>query len=325
MIAGENKERFEVKGFPSIVTALLAALGFLAPCAPGLAADHVQFFVPAVGPMVLRFVAIDPAHGDIDQHHLLQELVAALQARSNFQLTTAGITTAELSGLRTHLSEDDSRIVFEYVHLARNKAGDEWGETLTIPISYQIQKAHALYLIRLEPSRVADVSKRRTPGIAFLTVPKLGSIPQLIDDFAAVIGNAETLELHQNYLLLGETDSVMLPERCIDKLDFALGRYAYGKNEERTFDPKLEDVFLFRTAHESFPLKVVAVNDRGHSKVFYEARLPFELRADGTVQGYDLEAAVKSALKRMLQDPLPQESYGDSAGIHDDVIISERR
>lgn len=314
-----------MKGFPSTLTALLAALGFLAPCAPGHAADHVQFFVPAVGPMILRFAAIDPAHGDIDQHRLLQEVVAGLQARSNFQLTTAGVTTTELSGLRTHLAENESRIVFEYVHVARNKAGEEWGETLTIPVSYQVQKAHALYLIRLEPSRVADVSKRRTPGIVFLTVPRLGSIPQLIDDFAAIIGNAETLELQQSYLLLGETNSVLLPERCIDKLDFALGRYAYGKNEERTFDPKLEDVFLFRTAHESFPLKVVAVNDRGHSKVFYEARLPFELRADGTVRGYDLEDAVKSALKKMLQDPAGPETYGDSSGIHDDVIISERR
>ena len=314
-----------MKGYPSFLTVMLAALASLAPCAPGFAADHVEFFVPAVGPMVLRFAAIDPAHGDIDQHHLLQELVTALQARSNLQLTTAGTTTTELSGLRTHLSEDRSQIVFEYVHVAHNKAGDEWGETLTIPVSYQVQKAHALYLIRLEPARVADVSKRRTPGISFLTVPKLARIPELIDDFSAIIGNAESLALHQDYLLLGETDSAMQPQGCIDKLDFALGRYAYGKNEERTFNPKLENVFLFRTAHESFPLKVVAVNDRGHSRVFYEARLPFELHADGTVQGYDLADAVKSEIKRMLQDPVTQEAHGKSENIQNDVIVSKRR
>ena len=327
MIVGKNtnKERLEVKGYPSIWTAMMAALGFLAPCVPALASDHVEFFVPAVGPMVLRFAAIDPAHGDIDQHRLLKELVAALQARSNFQLTTAGTTTTELTGLRTHLLEEQSRIVFEYVHVAHNKAGDEWGETLTIPISYQVQKEHALYLIRLEPSRVADVSKRRTPGIIFLAVPKLTRIPQLIDDFAAIIGNSESVELRQHYLLLGETDSVLLPQGCIDKLDFALGRYAYGKDEERTFDPKLENVFLFRTAHDSFPLKIVAVNDRGHSRVFYEARLPFELRADGTVQGYDLADAVKSAIKRMLQDPLTQEANGKTEAKQNDVVVSERR
>ena len=84
-----------MKGFPSILTAILAAL---APCAPGFTSDHVQFFVPAVGPMVLRFAAIDPGRGAIDQHHLLQELVATLQARSNFQMATVGINTAELHG-----------------------------------------------------------------------------------------------------------------------------------------------------------------------------------------------------------------------------------
>jgi hypothetical protein len=314
-----------VQGHPPIWTKILAALAFLAPCARSLAADHVQFFVPAVGPMELRFAAIDPARGPIDQHRLLQDLTAALQARSNLQLNQMGKTTTELSGLRTHLSEDQSQIVFEYVHLARNKVGDEWGETLTIPVPYRIQKSDVLFLIRLEPSRVADVSKRRTPGITFLSTPKLGPIGELIDDFTSIIAGAESVELRHDYLMLGQTNSAMAPQGCIAKLDFALGRYAYGKNEERTFNPKLEDVFLFRTAHESFPLKVVAVNDRGHSRIFYEARLPFELRADGTVKGYDLADAVTSEINRMLQDPQSREAKGRNENTSSDVIISERR
>jgi hypothetical protein len=314
-----------VQGHPSIWTKILAAMAFLAPCARILAADHVQFFVPAVGPMELRFAAIDPARGPIDQHRLLQDLTAALQARSNLQLTQMGKSTTELSGLRTHLSEDQSQIVFEYVHIARNKVGDEWGETLTIPVPYRIRKSDVLFLIRLEPARVADVSKRRTPGIIFLSTPKLGPIAELIDDFTSIIAGAETVELRHDYLMLGQTNSVMAPQSCIAKLDFALGRYAYGKNEERTFNPKLEDVFLFRTAHESFPLKVVAVNDRGHSRIFYEARLPFELHADGTVKGYDLADAVTSEINRMLQDPQSREAKGRNENTSSDVIISERR
>lgn len=314
-----------MQGSPSILTTILAAMAFLAPCARSLAADHVEFFVPAVGPMELRFAAIDPARGPIDQHGLLQDITAALQARSNLQLTTLGKTTTELSGLRTHLSEDQSQIVFEYVHLARNKLGDEWGETLTIPVPYRIQKSDVLYLIRLEPARVADVAKRRTPGITFLSTPKLGSISQLIDDFTAVISGAESLELRHDYLMLGQTDSTLLPQSCIDKLDFALGRYAYGKNEEHTFNPKLEDVFLFRTAHESFPLKVVAVNDRGHSRIFYEARLPFELHADGTVKGYDLADAVTSEVNRLLLDPQAREAKGPADSTSSNVIIGKQR
>ena len=314
-----------MKGHASVLAKVFSVVAFLALSTPGLAEDHVQFYVPALGPMVLRFAAIDPARGAIDQHQLLQELTAALQATSSQQMTTLGNTTTELSGLRTRLLEDQSQIVFEYVHLARNKEGDEWGETLTIPVSYRIQKSEVLYLIRLEPARVADVSKRRAPGIAFLSVPKLHSIPTLIDDFSSIIGGAESLELHHDYLLLGQMDSALPPQHCLDKLDFELGRYAYGKNEQRTFNPKLDNVFLFRTAHESFPLKVMAVNDRGHSKVFYEARLPFALRADGTVQGYDLADSVRSEIGRMLQDAPTREARGPIEDIPNDLIISERR
>lgn len=314
-----------MKGYASILTTVFFVAAWLAPGAPSHAEDHVQFYVPAAGPTVLRFAAIDPARGAIDQHQLLQELTAALQASSTQQLTTLGNTTTEISGLRTRLVEEQSQIVFEYVHLARNKEGDEWGETLTIPLSYRIQKSEVLFLIHLEPARIADVSKHRAPGIFFLPVPKLQSIPALIDDFSAIIGGAESLELHHDYLLVGQMDSTLLPQNCLDKLDFELGRYAFGKNEEHTFNPKLDNVFLFRTAHESFPLKVVAVNDRGHSRVFYEARLPFAIRADGTVKGYDLADSVRSEIARMLQDAPTREARGVPENMPNDLIISERR
>jgi hypothetical protein len=71
-------------------------------------------------------------------------------------------------------------------------------------------------------------------------------------------------------------------------------------------------------------LKVVAVNDRGHSRIFYEARLPFELRADGTVQGYDLADAVKSELNRMLQDPQTRAAHSETEAIQNNVIVSKR-
>ena len=63
-----------MKGYPSVLTMMLAAIAFLALSEPGVAEDHVQFFVPAMGPVVLRFAAIDPARGAIDQHRLLQEI-----------------------------------------------------------------------------------------------------------------------------------------------------------------------------------------------------------------------------------------------------------
>ena len=314
-----------MKGYGSVLRMRFAATAFFALISPGFAADRDLFYVRPTAPIVLRFAAIDPARGAIDEHWLLKELAAALQARSTLQLRTFGNSTLELSGLRIHLSEDQSHIVFEYVHLARSKVGDEWGETLTIPVSYWVEKSDVLFLVRLEPSRVAELLKHRTPGFSFLSVPKLRSIPEFLDDFSAIMGSTESLELRHAFLLLGQLETATPPQLCIDKLDYALGRYAYTRDEERIFDPKLDNIFLFRTAQESVPLKVTAVNNRGGSRVFYEARLPFELRADGTVKGYDLAEAVRSEVKRVLQDAPTRQARGASGDIQDDVIISERR
>jgi hypothetical protein len=319
--------RFRMKGYGSVFRMRFAATALFALISPGFAADRDQFYIPATAPapIVLRFAAIDPARGAIDEHWLLEELVAGLQARSNFQVSTIGNSTQELSGLRIHLAQDQSHIVFEYVHVARSKFGDEWGETLTIPVSYWIQKSAVLFLVRLEPSRVAELLKRRTPGFSFLPAPKLQSIPELLDDFAAIMGSTESLELRHDFLLLGQLDTATPPQLCIDKLDYALGRYAYARDEERSFDPKLDNIFLFRTAQESVPLKVTAVDNRGGSRVFYEARLPFELRADGTVKGYDLADAVQAEVNRVLQGAPTREARGATGDSQDDVIIRERR
>jgi hypothetical protein len=314
-----------MKGCWSVLRMSCAATAYFALISPGFSADREQFYVRAPAPIVLRFAAIDPARGAIDEHWLLKELAAALQARSYFPLSTFGNSTLELSGLRIHLAQDQSHIVFEYVHLARSKVGDEWGETLTIPVSYWVQKSDTLFLVRLEPSRVAELLKRRTPGFSFLSVPKLRQIPELLDDFTAIMGGTESLELRHAFLLLGQLETATPPQLCIEKFDYALGRYAYTRDEERIFDPKIDNIFLFRTAQESVPLKVTAVDDRGGSRVFYEAQLPFELRADGTVKGYDLADAVRSEVTRVLRDAPTRETRGATGDIQDHVIISERR
>src|SRR5580700_1711253 len=110
--------RLEMKGCWSDLRMRFAATAFFALISPGFAADRDRFYVPATAPIVLRFAAIDPARGAIDPHWLLKELVAGLQARSNLPLSTFGNSTLELSGLRIHLEEERSHIVFEYVHLA---------------------------------------------------------------------------------------------------------------------------------------------------------------------------------------------------------------
>lgn len=293
---------FDMNGYRSVLTRMWVTAAFLALVPPGSAAEHMQYYVPTKAPTVLRFVAIDPARGAIDEEWLLKEITAALQARSDWPLRSSGNATTELTGLRTHLDEDQSQIVFEYVHVNRNRLGEEWGETLTIPVPYQIEKTGVLFIVRLGPSQLADFVPRRTPGVSFIPAPKLGPIMRLFDDFSAIMDGAETLELHHAFLLLGQLDAAASPQSCIEKFDYALGRYAYAKNEERVFDARHDNVFLFRTAAESIPLKIAALERSSGSRIFYEAWVPFELHADGTVKDYDLPAVVSAEVDRVLRD-----------------------
>ena len=273
-------------------------------------AGATQYFLPQSPSAVLRFAAIDPEGGPVDEQWLLKELAAALQTRSRWPLSRVGQVTPELSGLRTRLDPDRSLILFEYVHLARNRSGNEWGETLTIPVTYQVQKTNVLFLIHMEAPRQAQFATPRAPGVFFLPSPKLRHITELFDDFAAIMAGTETLELRGTNLLTGEVQSTESPQRCIEKFDYALGRYAYAKGEDRIFDLKNDNVFLFRTASTSVPLKIGTLEYHAMTKVFYQAWLPFGLRADGTVNGSDLPAIVRTAIRQVLEDTPTRAAQG---------------
>ena len=308
-----------MNSYRTILRAMLASAALGALITSGSAAEPARLYVMSAAPVQLRFVAIDPAQGAIDQHWILNELTMALQARSDWPLTSSGTATTESFGLRARLVEEQSQILFQYVHIARNRVGEEWGEILSLPVTYQVQKSNVLYLIRLQPPKTAELEKLKTPGISFLPTPKLKQVEELIDDFTSILANAETVELHHTFLVDGEVDVAGSPEGCLQKFDYVLGRYAYAKDERRDFDPKHDDVFLFRTAKESVPLRVVAVNNRGGSRVFYQAWLPFELRADGSVGEYDLALSMKSEINRVLRDGQAREagSVAEDGRSHD--------
>ncbi len=205
------------------------------------------------------------------------------------------------------------------MHVARNRLGEEWGETLSIPVPYRIEKTNESIVVRLGPAQMADLLKRRT----FLPGPKLRPVVELFEDFGAIMESAHSVELRRAVLLAGEEETSASPEGCVERFDYVLGRYAYTNGEQRMFDPKHDDIFLFRTARESVPLKIAAVNYHGGSKVFFEAWVPFGLRADGSVEGYDIPPVLKSEVRRVLGDlpareaQLPPDEMRDGARVHD--------
>jgi hypothetical protein len=309
---------FVVKYYCHVSRALLFAAAYLLFATPGSAAPPDQYYLPRSAPAVtLRFGAIDPAREPIEERWLLESLTTALQALSRSPLTSVGEGTAELTGLRTRLDPQASQIIFEYVHMARNKKAEEWGETLTIPVSYRIEKTHDIAIISLRPPLMADFARHRTPGVFFLPVPKLRSVAELFDDFLAIMEVAPSVVLQRTFHLRGEEDVGSSPETCIASFDRVLGRYGYAKDEKRFFDPVHDDVFLFRTVRDSVPLKIAALRSEHGSRVFYEAWIPFELHADGTVQGYDLPLALQSEVRRVLDDRPARQLERGLASFHD--------
>jgi hypothetical protein len=299
-----------------VLSELLAAAALALFSTSGSSAELTQYYLPETPPVTLIFRGVDPARAPIDERWLLPELAAALQGRSARRFKSVGEATAELTGLRSRLDEENARIIFEYVHVARNRMGDEWGQTLTIPVLYRLERGNDLITVRLWPPQTADFAIRATPGVFFLPTPKLEPIKGLFADFSAIMHGTNSLTLHHSFLLGGAQEAGLSPGTCIANFDRLLGRYGYAKGEERVFDPLHDDVFLYRTAQDSVALKIAAIPYRGGSKVFYEAWIPFELRADGTATGYDLPSALESEVHRILEDQPPRELEGRLDGIH---------
>jgi hypothetical protein len=280
---------------------LLPAVAFLFFATPGFASQLTQFYVPSRAPVTLTFSAFNPARERIDERWFLENIAETLQAQSHQQFKSDGLSTEELTGLRTHLDQKQSQIIFQYVHLNRNKLGEEWGQTLTLPVSYRTERNSDFVTFSLQPPQMADFVTRPTPGVLFFVPsPKLRTIKELFADFAAILDQAHSLTLHYSFLFRGAENASSEPASCIGNFDRLLGRYGYARNEERRFDLTRDDVFSYRAGQNRLALKVAALPDGGGSQIFYEAWLPLELHADGTVKGYELAPTLEADIRLIL-------------------------
>src|SRR5882724_12428531 len=114
---------FELNRYRFALSKLLTAAAFVLFSTVGSSAQRTEYYLPTTPSISLMFSAVDPARGAIDEGWLLAELAESLQAESGRQLKSVGEATAELTGLRVRLDQEGSQIVFEYVHLARNRIG----------------------------------------------------------------------------------------------------------------------------------------------------------------------------------------------------------
>lgn len=267
---------------------------------PFAAADeNIQVDVPPLEPIVLKFAAFDPSRVLIDEARIIRGVAEGLQAQGKWPLKSDyGSPIAELTGLRT--SVDQTRIVLQYVHIERHERyGFEYGQTLTVPVRYQLERGDEFTSMRLTtPNKVELVTRKQ-----FLFPPKrLAPSDELIGDLQSILNSATSIKVKLTSLVKGELSAPFKPEAILGNFERIMGRHTYGYSEQHIYDPKRDNVFAYRAGQNRIPVKVAAFPYRDGTKIVYEAQLPFEIRADGSTIGYDLPKQLKDDLEKVIND-----------------------
>jgi hypothetical protein len=171
--------------------------------------DLSQLNVPTRDPVILKFKATDPTRAPIDEQWLLASLTEALQAKSRWPLRSDNEAIADLKGLRTRLDQSRAEILFQYVHVDHNRESVEWGQMLTLPVSYQVERGGDSITIHLLSPATAEFASRRNPVLVFIPAPKLWASGPVLADFANIMATAQSLKLSHTVHVAGRGDVVL--------------------------------------------------------------------------------------------------------------------
>jgi len=264
------------------------------------AEDIVLIDVPKHDTVVLKFIAFDPARVLIDESQLLRMLTSNLQGKSKFPLRSDNHPVIqEQLGLRAALDQRNSKIIFQYVHVNHHRDGSEYGQWLSFPVSYVIERNNDDVTIQLIPPEKSEMTTRR---LLFMPPPKLGPANELLDDFSNVLNAAPTVKIKMLALVKGEVTSNFKPESILGNFERLLGRHKYGYSEERKYDLKRDNVFSYQLGQERFPLKVAVFPYRDGTKIVFEAFLPYQISADGYTEGFDVSETLKNDVQKIVND-----------------------
>ena len=280
----------------SILAKILASavIAFTVPTASASSWEIHDVDIPKQSPVVLKFKAFDPVHAPIQESWLINSVIAALNAETRWPLKSDNSSIADLSGLRCRVDEGRAMVLFQYVHVDHNLESEEWGQTLTFPVAYQIEHTDDYIQIQLVPPERAALATRKSP-IPFFSAPKLWPTDKVVSDFATVMSAASSLRLRHDARVKGEENSSFRLESCVANFERLLGYFRFGSGTR-------EGVFAYRTGQLRVPLTIAAVPYRDGTKILYDAPLPFELRPDGTGDGYELPANLAADIHRILSD-----------------------
>jgi hypothetical protein len=279
---------------------LLLALSAVLGSAHG--EESTQIELPTREPTVLKFKAFDPNRVLIDEQVVLKEFLKSLGKQTKWPLTVKNGTVGHMAGLRTSIDAPQSRIRFEYVNLDLYDSGSQYGQTLAIPVSYEMVRTDQDFSIRLTTPRTADFVTRSSHGIFRVPTPKLNPPEEMLQDFSSLLDVAPRLAVDEQCAVKREKTSKYKPDAVLGNFERLLGRYGNGSGDVQANGLDRTDVFAYLVGQLRVPLRITAVPYRDGTKIIYETSLPFTLRPDGTGEGYDRPDKLNADIDRILTD-----------------------
>lgn len=275
------------------------------------AADEVTTVTLPVGEVIdLKFAAVSPKGAEIDASLILAALAHELQKASKMPLrksaprNSAGDEVVTAVGMRASLNHKEKKLIVQYVnidlrtHIRGQKS--EHGPTLTVPISFDVQRESDFMTIRLTPPHDAILH----PGdvVSQMFSRKLRPTDDMLADFVSIFGSLPQSKLTFFEAFKGEVNTTFKPESTLANFERILGRYVSRGPDATIYDVKRDNLFSYRVDQQLIVLKLAVFPYRDGTKIAYEASLPYTLGANGYKFSYDLPDRFKVGVEKIAND-----------------------
>lgn len=288
----------------AILRAAVAAL-LSATLVQGHANETVNVDLPHVEPIELTYRAFDPQHVLIDERILLEGIARSLSAKTRWPLRTGQRDTADAvldTGGRTRLAVGQHLLAIEYLALTRYLSGGATGTTMTVPVSYSVERTPDLVKITLT---FPDQAKSVRDGLPFIT-RKLWNTTDILSDYARLSESLKTIELHLQAEAHGELESPYKPDAVLGNLERLLGRPVTSTLPASQIGAggivTRDGVYIYTVRGERRQVKVSTYPYHDGTKLGYTASLPYTLRSDGSSTGDDDGAQLRDLLQKVISD-----------------------
>lgn len=262
--------------------------------------------LPTVNAVELTFQSRDPQRVPIEDKTLLQHLMRTAASTTRYPIRETrpemGTGWMDVTGTQVSLDSSLKAVVLRYGAQSRYvKDGTLTGSTLQINIGYQLDRTADTTRIKLTFPSEASLNYKRL----LLPARRLWSTEEIVDDYRRVASALATARPHLITVLQGEIESPYKPEAIAGNFERLWGRppsssAMQARPGERAIGRETIYVLALDGVRQRVAVSIFPYRDG--TKVSYQADVPFTLAPDGSIQGGEGLAALRTAIKRAVED-----------------------